>query len=245
MNNSIKRKMQHVIQDYWVTDDQKQNIHWEQDEKYRRRPYDHPIVRYFSRQRVAYIGTWLDMQHIRNALDVGCGTGFSTWYMHEQIPNTWGVDRSLNMIMQSPLHAKGHVAIADGFELPFADNTFDLVYGWEILHHMSDPTVALREMARVSRQYVLVAEPNRSNPAQFLYAVLDREHRWVLRYTLPYMRSLFTVIGLQVDHASRGGYIFPKMTPFWLFTLVQYLPYRSPIGISNWVLGRKQPALCA
>ena len=132
------------------------------------------------------------------------------------------------------------LALADALQLPFADNTFDLAYGWEILHHIAKPEHVIAEMARVSRKYVLVAEPNPLNLVQFAFALADAEHRWVLRYRLPYMRGLFEKAGLQVIHASSGGWIFPNKTPMSLLPVLCQVPYRSPIGISNWVLGSKR-----
>jgi ubiquinone/menaquinone biosynthesis C-methylase UbiE len=222
-----------------VTDDSKQKVYWEKDHSFR--TYDHPVVQFFAQQRVRYLQQHLDFSQIKSALDVGCGDGFSTYYMQAHIPTIFGVDRSNQMLSRHPLKAAGKVAIVDGFTLPFPDNSFDLVYGWEVLHHISDPVAVIREMARVSGRYVLVAEPNRYNPAQFLFALWDPEHRWVLRYSLGYMSGLFTRAQLRVEHRGPGGWIFPNVTPPWLLLFLRRLPYAWPLGISNWVLGCKSP----
>lgn len=44
--------------------------------------------------------------------------------------------------------------------LPFPDNSFDLAWEWAALWHIDDPAGLLRELARVSRDLVLVAMPN-------------------------------------------------------------------------------------
>jgi SAM-dependent methyltransferase len=222
-----------------VTNDLRQRAYWEDEHGFR--TYDHPAVCFFALQRIGYICTWLDLQDVKSTLDVGCGSGFSTYYMQKYIPDIWAVDQSNRMLAQHPLRNCGRVSMADALKLPFADNVFDLVYGWEILHHLSDPRLAVAEMARVSRRHVLVAEPNRSNLAQFAFALLDREHRWVLRYTLEYVRGLFESEGLKIEHSSRGGWVFPNVTPLWLLPLLRRIPYRSPLGVSNWVLGSKCP----
>jgi hypothetical protein len=54
------------------------------------------------------------------------------------------------------------------------------------------------------------------------------------------MRNLFEKAGLQIVHASAGGWIFPNKTPISLLPVLRHLPYRSPVGISNWVLGSKR-----
>ena len=220
-----------------MTTTQRQRIYWETEHGFR--TYDHPVVRYFASQRIDYIRTWLDLADVQSALDVGCGSGFSTYYMNQHVADVWAFDRSYRMLDDHPLKNQRRLALADALTLPFADDTFDLVYGWEILHHIASPEHVIAEMGRVSRRSVLVAEPNPLNPVQFAFALADPEHRWVLRYRLPYMRSLFENAGLRVLHASSGGWIFPNKTPMNLLPVLKRLPYRSPIGISNWVLGMK------
>jgi ubiquinone/menaquinone biosynthesis C-methylase UbiE/uncharacterized protein YbaR (Trm112 family) len=52
--------------------------------------------------------------------------------------------------------------IADVERLPLADCSFDLVFVHDGLHHLEDPDVGLREMARVARYAVSVNEPARA-----------------------------------------------------------------------------------
>lgn len=40
---------------------------------------------------------------------------------------------------------------ADAEALPFADQSFDLVYSWGVLHHSADTALAIKEVARVLR----------------------------------------------------------------------------------------------
>ena len=179
---------------------------------------------------------WLPRDHVRNALDVGCGNGFSTYYVAERIPDITAVDRSEHMLERHPLRGSANLLSADARHLPFEDNSFDLVYAWEVLHHIPDPSEVLREMARVSRRYVLVAEPNRYNPALFAYALADPEHRWTLRFSLNYMRRQCRQAGLRVVRADIGGWIFPNKAPLKLLPVLLRLPFWFPLATSNWVL---------
>jgi SAM-dependent methyltransferase len=52
--------------------------------------------------------------------------------------------------------------IADAENLPFADQSFDLVFVHDGLHHIEDPSIGLREMARVAARAVSVNEPARA-----------------------------------------------------------------------------------
>ncbi len=217
------------------TSEEQQRRYWDGTPKYR--TVDHPVVQIFGRQRLAYLERWLDLRSIDSALDVGCGDGFSTVFMAERIRRVWAIDRSASMLARHP--ARGVLARADFLQLPFADGAVDLVYCWEVLHHLPDPSRAVAEMARVSRQYVLIAEPNRANPAQCAFALARRDHRWVFRYSQAYMRSIVERAGLRVAHLASGGFILPNRMPTWMARPLRHLPYPCRIGISNWVLGEK------
>ncbi len=193
----------------------------------------------FVRQRLDYMGEWFDFASVESALDVGCGDGFSSVGMSERIRRVWGVDRSDAMLARHPHRASGRITRGDIACLPFGDSAIDLVYCWEVLHHVGRPGPALAEMARVSRRFVLIAEPNPRNPLQLAFALVDREHRWVLKYGLDYMSRLVREAGLHVVHAGSGGFILPNRTPSWLAPWLRRIPYPSAIGISNWVLGVK------
>lgn len=221
------------------TSDERQRRYWDADPIYRHA--SHPVVEMFVRQRLDYVAGWLDFASVGSALDVGCGDGFSSVGMSERIPRVWGVDRSNAMLARHPHRGSGRLARGDITRLPFRDGAIDLVYCWEVLHHVGQPGPAVAEMARVSRRWVLIAEPNPRNPLQLGFALVDREHRWVLKYSLDYMRQLLRNAGLHVVHASSGGFILPNRTPSWLAAWLRRFPYPSGIGISNWVLGVKPP----
>jgi SAM-dependent methyltransferase len=217
------------------TNDRRQRQYWERDHGFR--PFDHPVVRLFAEQRLAFLASLVDLASIRRALDVGCGEGFSTYYARRRVPEVWGTDRSTRMLAGHPLRGERRLVAADARALPYAAATFDLVYGWEVLHHVSAPETVIAEMARVSRRFVLVVEPNRYHPAQFAFALLDPEHRWVLRYSRRFLERLCRAGGVRVVSSATGGHIFPNRSPLWMARLAARLPYASPIGISNWVLG--------
>ncbi len=68
------------------------------------------------------------------------------------------------------------VAHDDWEGLPFPNDTFDLAWNWAALWYLPDPAALLRELARVSRQLVFVAMPNRVQIGYLLRKyVLERE----------------------------------------------------------------------
>lgn len=218
-----------------TSDDDQQRAYWETDPGIR--AVAHPIVEGFSRQRWDHVRRLLPLHEIRSALDVGAGNGFSTAYAPAGL-DTVACDGSVRYLAQHP--GKKRVLV-DALELPFGANTFDLTYCWELLHHVEQPHEALAEMARVSRRWVLLFEPNPLNPAQAIFAVVDREHHWVLRYSERYLRAQLERAGLAPRVIQRVGLIFPNRTPEWIYPLLRALPFRWPvIGISLLVIAEKR-----
>lgn len=97
-------------------------------------------------------------------LDVGLGPGtisrdFAN-YVHEVIgvePTQELVDIAAN---QPDLPSQVLFQLALAFDLPFEDNSFDVVHALQVIIHLNDPSRALKEMLRVCKPggYVLVKD---------------------------------------------------------------------------------------
>ncbi len=72
---------------------------------------------------------------------------------------------------------KSWALVGDAMELPFADNTFDVVMGSLFFHHLSDEQCvrALRNMWRVSRRLLLVNDLHRHPVAYMSIRVLTAQ----------------------------------------------------------------------
>lgn len=81
----------------------------------------------------------------RKILDVGCGTGLST------PEGATGVDPSLKLLKQHPGMKKGKCIYGDAENLPFKDNSFDIVISITAIHNFKDYEKGLQEMKRVGR----------------------------------------------------------------------------------------------
>ena len=88
----------------------------------------------------------------KRALDVGCGEGRFCRKLQRLGAVTWGLDPVAAMIdaarKQDP---DGSYTVGFAEELPFEDNTFDLVVSYLSLIDIDGPDAAISEMARVLR----------------------------------------------------------------------------------------------
>lgn len=93
-------------------------------------------------------------------LDIGCAKGFMLHDLVELIPGlvVEGVDVSEYAIEHAIEDVKPHVRVADARELPFPDDSFDVVISINTIHNLprDECAKALREIERVSRRGAFV-----------------------------------------------------------------------------------------
>lgn len=146
------------------------------------------IEKYPSRQRYdqkirEYVG---DVQG-KTVLDYGCGRGvFSMEMLGNGAVKVCGIDISKVYIedCQRKAQEAGYgperhdFRVMDAHQLEFAENTFDLVVGFGILHHL-DPEIALGEIHRVLKPggRVIMQEPLADNPLLKLFRKLTPKAR--------------------------------------------------------------------
>jgi ubiquinone/menaquinone biosynthesis C-methylase UbiE len=83
-------------------------------------------------------------------LDLGCGTGFLLNLSHDLFDAVDGIDATAAMLARVDL-TPGNITVQQGVveNLPFDDDTFDLVTAYSFLDHLADHVAMLREAFRV------------------------------------------------------------------------------------------------
>jgi SAM-dependent methyltransferase len=109
--------------------------------------------------------------HYGRLLEIGAGTGYFTLNLLRRgiVDEATAIDISPGMLDALQATAKRfgltvETVAADAERLPFADESFDLVLGHAVLHHIPDLPTALRECARVLRPdgtLAFMGEPSR------------------------------------------------------------------------------------
>jgi ubiquinone/menaquinone biosynthesis C-methylase UbiE len=124
---------------------------------------------------------------IRSLLDVGSATGRGLKEFASALPKArvCGVEPVAALVQQGV--AAGNTETVSllqgsGESLPFADQSFDVVSEFSILHHVEEPAKIVREMLRVARQSVVIADCNRfgqgSWPARIFKLALYKMGLW-------------------------------------------------------------------
>jgi SAM-dependent methyltransferase len=86
-------------------------------------------------------------------LDAGCGSGMAAQLAAARGAQVFGVDAAEEMLAIARARVPaGDFRRGDLEELPFADETFDVVTGFNSLQYAGNPVAALREVGRVARR---------------------------------------------------------------------------------------------
>lgn len=156
-------------------------------ESYRLKNRFSHILSYPSRQRLfAKIEAVTCDLNGKLVLDYGCGRGESSLTYLMQGAVVRGIDISPVYVEEANLNAKKsgcpseryQFLVMDAHALDFEDDTFDVIIGEGILHHL-DADVALREIHRVLKPggRVLLQEPLADNPLLKLFRLLTPRAR--------------------------------------------------------------------
>jgi SAM-dependent methyltransferase len=123
-----------------------------------------------------------------NVLDVATGGGHVARRLREAGASVVTVDTAPGMEPD---------AIAPADHLPFADSSFDVVACRRAAHHFPDVLAAVREMARVARDRVVICDNTfTSESAEEADRLRDPSH--VRNYGAPEWHSFFELAGLRV-----------------------------------------------
>jgi ubiquinone/menaquinone biosynthesis C-methylase UbiE len=127
--------------------------------RYELEPFIHAYADFASTygQQVLEIGVGLGTDHVQFAR---AGARLHGVDLTER-----GIELVRNRLEQEELSSE--LQVADAEQLPFADERFDVVYSWGVLHHTPDTPRAIREAIRVLR------------PGGRICVMLYARHAWV------------------------------------------------------------------
>ncbi|MBE9166747.1 methyltransferase domain-containing protein [Pleurocapsales cyanobacterium LEGE 06147] len=196
---------------------------------------------------------WGKIDKAKKIVDIGCGIGGSTLFLAQKYQaKAQGITlspqqakRATERAKEAGLAERVSFQVADALQMPFADNSFDLVWSLESGEHMSDKTKFLQECYRVLQpggKLVMATWCHR--PTNSLAGELTADEQKHLKeiyrvYCLPYVISLpeYEAIALncgfqniRTDDWSIG------VAPFWDVVIGSAFTPQAIIGLlgSGW-----------
>ncbi len=202
---------------------------------------------------------WTEVEQASDILDVGCGIGGSTLHLARQFnANATGITLSPKQAQRARQRAaaagiayKANFQVANALEMPFADNSFDLVWSLESGEHMPDKQQFLAECCRVLRpggRLMMATWCHRNAPpalsneeTQLLKQVYDLFH-------LPYVISLaeYEEIATALPLSGvRSADWSQAVSPFWDVVIDSAINPQALVGLltSGWTTLRGAFAL--
>jgi 2-polyprenyl-3-methyl-5-hydroxy-6-metoxy-1,4-benzoquinol methylase len=96
-------------------------------------------------------------------LDAGCGTGRATAALAGRGADVVAIDLGERLVARTRLRCACRPLVGSVMVLPFPDATFDVVLSTEVIEHVPDPALAVKEFARVLKPggHLVLSTPNR------------------------------------------------------------------------------------
>lgn len=147
----------------------------------------------------------------RQVLDIGCGTGATMDHLRHY-GQVQGIDLEALPLQFSRRRGHRRVLRASATELPFADESFDLLTALDVVEHLADDVQGLREMHRVLKPGApaVIFVP----AFQALWGPNDVQSGHQRRYRLEQLRAAISAAGLRVERISYAN--IAMFAPIWL-----------------------------
>jgi SAM-dependent methyltransferase len=174
------------------------------------------VVNAYAQPKIDFISQNIPLTG--SVLDVGCGHGVFTIRFGSLGTTVFGLDTSLHLLRQNP-HTD--LLCGDATRLPFGEESFDIVFEANLLHHVPNRKQVVAEMARVTAKYVVLIEPNRYNPIMFSFALVVPAERGGLRSCVKLLESEIRESGLRLIACTVTGMISQNNTPAFLIPFLR------------------------
>lgn len=164
----------------------------------------------------------------KKVLELGCGTGIFSDFFKKTGASVVVMDVSYNFLLQARKRNLGLIPITgDAGRLPFTKETFDIIVGSSVLHHL-ELQRCLPEINRVLRPggNIAFAEPNMLNPQ----VALER--------SCPFIRRMFNATADETaflkwkitDILYKNGFLDISVKPFG------FLHPQTPSGCIKYIM---------
>lgn len=169
-----------------------------------------PVARALFREFLSKFKELLAQLEGENLLEVGCGEGLLVQLLSEWRPELacFGIDLSEKLFSEDVRDLpQVNLSVQTADHLAFPSSSFDLVVAAEMLEHLEDPSRALGEIRRVSREHVILSVPREPlwramNMARFAYLkdlgnTPGHLQHWSSRQFVAFVSEYFQVVRVE------------------------------------------------
>lgn len=102
----------------------------------------------------------LKVGEINSAHEIGVGEGHSTKRLSNLVENLSGSEFVEHLMLKAKINnPKINIFKESVYKLSYGDNSIDLIFLLEVLEHLDFPELALEEIKRVSKKYLILGVP--------------------------------------------------------------------------------------
>jgi len=205
------------------------------------------IINISTRTHIQRLKELFPVQKAKLSLNCGCGRGGQEDIFGPSV----GIDISFENI-RSLIQRGGQGIVADMEFLPFKDHTFDIVYGFGILHHLNDIQKGVSEATRILKSGGHIGFGGENNglcPLTYIMAFIYQNwkiEKGFYRIREGNLRKIFQELGIRDFKISRHGMtiyglgrIIYKLTSLVEILLSRFKPFLTFSGYC-YIAGRKR-----
>jgi len=162
----------------------------------------------------SYIAKYASSVKGAKILDIGCGDGEYTTLFCKNKNEVVGLDLK-NIVKRE--YKKFKFVKGDAENLPFPDESFDLVISFDVLEHIQDDLKAIKEMHRVLRKNgrCFLETPNRERLSYRLLALAGKRRSYPLKLGEDCIH-LREYVRQELEERFWREFKRIKILPFWL-----------------------------
>ena len=182
----------------------------------------------------------------KRVVDFGCGSGANTVLLTKRGAHIWGIDISEDLLRLARQRlavsgcAGGATLIASSaHDLPFPDNSIDVVFGIAILHHL-DLDLVSREVLRVLKPggRAIFQEPVRNSPLiRFVRSLIPYRAPDISPYERPLTDKELERFATGFSERSLRAFNLPHVQAGELLPIVRNY-WKTLYAMDRWILRR-------
>lgn len=207
----IEEQMESEKKDWYTAD---------QEKSYFKGPY-----RFHLEKRKNYVKNLLDnfpklKRKGLKLLDLGCGDGVNLKWLSSYSSNIYGADYNLLRLKRARkllenIHPNTKLFLVDIYKIPFAENSFDIIFFNHVIEHLKDDFLAMKKIYHITKKggSVILGTPNEGALFwRFAYKIEPKvknttDH--VNFYTSKSISELAKKVGFKIRHVEYMGWGIP------------------------------------